>query len=78
MIGTSFLCKGQRYNHIPGNIHMVYKDLFANHAKEYYKFYQFRNDCFDFYHFLPKTYDLNIENDCKEIINILKPSDYLQ
>ena len=74
MIGTAFLCPGQKYNHIPGNTHLVYKDLITAHIKEYAKAYGYRDQCFDHEKFLPSTYDLNKYEECSELVKILDPN----
>lgn len=34
-IGMHFLCEGQMYNHIPGNLYLSYKDYAALRLREY-------------------------------------------
>lgn len=45
-IERHFLCEGQRYNHIPGNIYLSFKDVIANSFKKYAKKYEGRKVCF--------------------------------
>lgn len=71
-IGKHFLCQGQRYNHIPGNHHLNFKDETANRLQEYAKkHYKGRANCFDPWTILPKTYDLSDLNQCKEYFSQL-------
>ena len=35
LIDTEFACRDQRYNHIPGNHYMNYKDTMAKVSREY-------------------------------------------
>ena len=74
MIGKSFLCEGQRYNHIPGNKHLVYKDLISNHIKSYAKHYNYNKTCFDYDKFMPESYDLTNIYECIQITSLLAPS----
>lgn len=78
MIGTSFLCEGQKYNHIPGNIYLSYKDLITKQAKLYSQSYEPRDFCFNVDEFMPKTYDLTDEAECLEIVKILRPTDKIK
>jgi len=71
-IGEEFLCENQRYNHIPGNHHMIYKDEAARSARVYGKYYFDREHCFDPWKFMPRTYDLSNKEECREILGILK------
>lgn len=73
-IGKAFACPGQRYNHIPGNTHLVYKDLLAFHLKKYSDFYKDRKSCFDLSTFFPATYDLNSFSECQALLKVLKPT----
>lgn len=71
-IGTEFLCKGQRYNHIPGHEHIVNKDEFARLNYEYGLHYADRPQCFQAWEFMPLTYDLKRKDDCKAFLNELE------
>jgi hypothetical protein len=74
-IDKEFLCPGQRYNHIPGNDAIIFKDLAAFHAKEYGKKFQGRRHCFHEWSFMPITVNLYEEQECKEFFKDLKATD---
>ena len=66
-IGVHFLCEGQRYNHIPGNQYLNFKDKAANSVQKYAeKVYGYRKDCFDPWKFMPYTVDLSDFYKCKD------------
>lgn len=69
-IDTQFLCKGQRYNHIPGNFYLDGKDYNALDYRTYKSYYRNRQSCWD--DFLPKTLVLSEYEDCEEFMNDLK------
>lgn len=65
-LGLHFLCEGQRYNHIPGNHHLNFKDETVNRLQEYAKkHYAGRKHCFDPWKIIPFTYDLTDIQQCK-------------
>ena len=65
-IGLHFLCDGQRYNHIPGNHHLNFKDETANRLQEYSKtHYAGRKHCFSPWEITPFTYDLSDISQCR-------------
>lgn len=70
-IDSHFLCPGQRYNHIPGQDHMVNKDEAADNAREYGEYYKNRPECFDPWKFMPYTYNLADSFQCREFMNTL-------
>lgn len=74
-IDKEFLCPGQRYNHIPGNDALIYKDMSAYHAKKYGEKFKGREHCFSAWSFMPITIDLSDEKDCKAYFETLKPTD---
>lgn len=74
-IDKEFLCPGQRYNHIPGNDAIIYKDLSAYHAKQYGKKFSGRRHCFHEWSFMPITINLSDEQECKEFFRDLKATD---
>ena len=72
LIEKHFLCKGQRYNHIPGIAWINYKDLTANMFREYANYYKGREHCFDPWKIMPYTLDLTQEDQCREFLSILE------
>ncbi|CAG9335966.1 unnamed protein product [Blepharisma stoltei] len=70
-IGKHFLCQGQRYNHIPGNENINYKDTTINTFRNYTKHYVGRMQCFNPWMVMPYSLDLSDENQCKEFFNRL-------
>lgn len=74
-IDKEFLCPGQRYNHIPGNDALIYKDMSAYHAKQFEKKFKGREHCFTAWTFMPITIDLSDEKDCKDYFKTLKATD---
>ena len=66
-IGSMFLCPGQRYNHIPGNEHLVFKDLIQQSLQSY--FARTRTPSF-----LPETFDLSSRSSCLEFLEQFEPT----
>jgi hypothetical protein len=66
-IGSMFLCPGQRYNHIPGNEQLVYKDLIYRNLQSYFSQSQTAA-------FLPHTFDLSDKSSCLEFLEEFEPS----
>ena len=61
LIDTEFACSDQRYNHIPGNHYMNYKDEMARVSREYSQ--KVGTQCYDDGKHLPKTYITYIPED---------------
>ena len=70
-IGTHFLCEGQRYNHIPGNGWLNFKDVSANSLRKYNEYYFDRPQCFDAWRVMPYTLDLTQTAQCFEFLDAL-------
>lgn len=54
-INHSFLCKGQKYNHIPGNVFLDYKDQNALDFRTYSDYYSNQKHCFQLNQSVPHT-----------------------
>jgi len=67
-IGEQFLCQGQRYNHIPGNIYLSFKDTTINNFIEYQK----HNQEFKPWEVMPKSWDLSDLSQCKDFFSVLQ------
>ena len=75
-IDTQFLCKGQRYNHIPGNIYIDSKDTNALDIYEYKNIYRNNPECaIDFF---PNTLVLDNISDCQIFIKDLQSNNSIQ
>lgn len=75
-IGVHFLCKGQKYNHIPGNIYLNFKDITAKNFREYGELYRDKQHCFDPWKIHPFTYDLTDEDQCLEFMEQLEEDQF--
>jgi hypothetical protein len=64
-IGSMFLCEGQRYNHIPGNTNLVFKDIISLNLQKYLK--SLPSDSSPAF-FLPETFDLSSRPSCLEFL----------
>ncbi|CAG9333256.1 unnamed protein product [Blepharisma stoltei] len=71
-IGSQFLCPGQLYNHIPGNAYLNFKDLTALTMREYGKYYEGREKCFNPWEVMPHTLVLFEKEQCEEFVESLK------
>ena len=75
-IDKEFLCKGQRYNHIPGHEFMIHKDESAKSAKLYGINFLDRKHCFYHWDFTPLTIDLSDKDECSIFFNSLTPQSF--
>lgn len=71
-IGRHFLCQNQRYNHIPGNLYLNFKDIVTNSMIKYSKHFKGREKCFSPWEIMPETYDLVDKAQCTTFMKILK------
>jgi hypothetical protein len=72
LIGKHFLCPGQFYNHLPGNLHMGNKDVIVDQVREYGNYYEGRQHCFNPWKFLPYTINMKRRDHCLELVENLK------
>jgi len=73
-IDRDFVCPGQRYNHIPGNVYLDAKDQNALDMRQYSKHYLGREKCFDPWEVMPYTLVLDVPEQCQEFISYLESS----
>lgn len=75
-LGKTFLCQGQRYNHIPGNVFLDSKKQNQIDFRLYAKLYKDRTHCFDPWKIIPFSYILSDQSECTLFIKSLE--DHLQ
>ena len=66
-----YLCENQRLNIVPGAYHMTNKDELITLATDYAKYYVGREHCYSPWDYIPRTYVMQDEQECREIIDIL-------
>ena len=75
-MGVHFLCEGQRYNHIHGNLWLSFKDITANKIRDYSQYYEGREDCFDPWKVVPYTLDITDYEQCQHFKTLLLDDQY--
>jgi len=69
LVGQSFACTFQAYDHIPGHALFNRKDLLSESVSTYSKKYIDRPHCFNFSNFFPETWLLHIKSQCIDFFN---------
>lgn len=73
-IERHFLCENQRYNHIPGNLYLNFKDIMANSMRKYAKNFVNREKCFEPWEIMPETFDMYDKVQCLEFADRVNSS----